>query len=98
MVYETEKALKEVGDKINASDKEKIESQVEALKKAMETDNIDDIKQKTEELTNAFHVLSQKLYEAASQQQGAEQSENTEKRQDENVVDADYEVVDDDEK
>ncbi|NLK72186.1 MAG: molecular chaperone DnaK [Clostridiales bacterium] len=98
LVYETEKALKEVGDKINASDKEKIESQVEALKKAMETDNIDDIKQKTEELTNAFHVLSQKLYEAASQQQGAEQSENTEKRQDENVVDADYEVVDDDEK
>ncbi|QXM06204.1 molecular chaperone DnaK [Crassaminicella indica] len=96
MVYETEKALKEVGDKISTEEKTNIESKLEVLKKALEGDNTKEIKKATEELTSAFHALSQKMYEQAAQQgQGAAESQNTQTQQ-ENVVDADYEVVDDD--
>ncbi|QEK12369.1 molecular chaperone DnaK [Crassaminicella thermophila] len=91
MVYETEKALKEVGDKISAEDKSNVESKLEALKKALEGDNTEEIKKATEELTSAFHVLSQKMYE-----QAAAEGQNTANQKDDNVVDADYEVVDDD--
>lgn len=98
MTYETEKALKEVGDKISPEDKEKVESALENLKKTIETDNIEEIKKATEELTSAFHVLSQKMYEqAAAQQENSQDStDNSENKKDDNVVDADYEVVDDD--
>jgi len=94
LAYETEKALKEVGDKITPEEKQDIESKLEALKKALESNNTDDIKNKTEELTNAFHTLSQKMYQQATSNQ--ENNVNQEKKSDENVVDADYEVVDDD--
>lgn len=98
MVYETEKALKEVGDKISPEDKTKVESALETLKKTLEGDNIEEMKKATEELTNAFHVLSQKMYEQTAQQGAAQGEEahgdgNADK---ENVVDADYEVVDED--
>ncbi len=98
LIYETEKALKEVGDKVDASEKEKIQSSADALKKALEGDDVDDIKSKTEELTNAFHTLSQKLYEEAAQQNPQEESNEETKSEDDNVVDADYEVVDDEDK
>lgn len=99
MVYETEKALKEVGDKISGDDKTKVETALEALKKSLEGDNTEEIKKATEELTSAFHVLSQKMYEQAAAQQGNAQEgqgQASENQQDDNVVDADYEVVDDD--
>lgn len=98
MVYETEKALKEVGDKISPEDKTKVEAALEALKKTLEDDNIEEMKKATEELTNAFHVLSQKMYEQTAQQ-GAAQGEEAHgdgSADKENVVDADYEVVDED--
>ncbi|QZY56540.1 molecular chaperone DnaK [Crassaminicella profunda] len=97
MVYETEKALKEVGDKISAEEKTDVEGKLEVLKKAIESDDTEAITKATEELTNAFHALSQKMYqEAAGQNPGAAEGQNTESSQDDNVVDADYEVVDDD--
>ncbi|WZL74623.1 molecular chaperone DnaK [Clostridiaceae bacterium 35-E11] len=99
MVYETEKALKEVGDKISGDDKTKVETALEALKKSLEGDNTEEITKATEELTSAFHVLSQKMYEQAAAQQGNAQEgpgQASENQQDDNVVDADYEVVDDD--
>jgi molecular chaperone DnaK len=97
MVYETEKALKEVGDKVSADEKSKIESELEKLKKALEGDNVEEINKATEDLTSAFHVLSQKMYEQAQQAnpQGAEGQEG-QSQKDDNVVDADYEVVDED--
>ncbi len=103
LIYEAEKALKEVGDKVDASEKEKIQSSADALRKALDGDDVDDIKAKTEELTNAFHTLSQKIYEEAAQQnpQGDTNQETQEansEEEDDNVVDADYEVVDDEEK
>lgn len=97
MVYETEKALKEVGDKISGDDKTKVESALEGLKKSLEGDNTEEIKKATEELTSAFHVLSQKMYEQAAAQQGnTQEGQGQANQKDDNVVDADYEVVDDD--
>ncbi|WP_053957576.1 molecular chaperone DnaK [Inediibacterium massiliense] len=94
MVYETEKALKEVGDKVSADEKKNIEDKLEALKKSLEGDNAEEITKATEELTGAFHVLSQKMYEQAGAQNP--QGQTTSEQKDDNVVDADYEVVDDD--
>ena len=98
MVYETEKALKEVGDKISPEDKNKVVSALEKLKKVLEGDHTEEIKKATEELTSAFHVLSQKMYEQAGAQQANAQDPTggSDQKQDDNVVDADYEVVDDD--
>lgn len=97
LVYETEKALKEHSDKISDEEKATIEEKLEALKKTLESDNTEEINKATEELTNAFHVLAQKMYQAAGPQAGeANPGEQAEEPKDDNVVDADYEVVDDD--
>jgi molecular chaperone DnaK len=92
-LYQTEKTLKEVEDKISADEKAKVEEKAEALKKALESDDTEDIKAKTDELMNEFHAISQKMYEGTSQ---ASESESEPK--DDNVVDADYESVDEDDK
>lgn len=100
MVYQTEKILNDLGDKVSEDEKSKVRAKLDELKKALEGDNVDEIKKKTEELTNEFHALSQKMYQQASQQYGAQatQQENNQQssKKDDNVVDADYEVVDDD--
>ncbi|WP_432664581.1 molecular chaperone DnaK [Wukongibacter baidiensis] len=98
LLYETEKALKEHGDKASPEEKAQIEEKHEALKKALESDNTEEINKAAEELTNAFHALAQKMYQAAGPQgeaEGANPGEQTEQANDD-VVDADYEVVDDD--
>lgn len=99
MIFQTEKVLKEMEGKISADEKAKVEDRLEALKKALEGDDTEDIKKKTEELTNEFHTISQKMYEQTAQQQtqqGADGSQDS--NDDDDVVDADYEVVDDDDK
>jgi molecular chaperone DnaK len=70
LVYQTEKALRELGDKVPAVERSSIESQVSALKQAAQSENFDDIKQKTEALQNAFHALSQQLYSQGQPQPG----------------------------
>ncbi len=90
MVYQTEKALKELEGKISADEKANVTSKLEALKKALEGDDIEDIKKKTDELTQSFYSISQKMYQQA-QNQGGSSTQN------DDVVDADYEVVDEDE-
>jgi len=97
LVYETEKALEEVGDKVDEAEKAEITTKIEELKAALEGTDIEDIKAKTEELTTKFHSLSEKMYEQAAQEGGAE-GEQAQEAHDENVVDADYEVVDEDTK
>ena len=67
LVYQTEKTLKEMGDKISGADKQKIEDAVAALKKAIESGNISDIKAKTEELKQASYKMAEEMYK----QQGA---------------------------
>ncbi len=98
MIYTTEKSVKEAGDKLDDTTKSSIDQATENLKKAMEGDNIEEIKRLTDELTQASHKLAETLYAQASQQQGqAEGSAGPESEagasQDEDVVDADFEEV-----
>ncbi|TJX68748.1 molecular chaperone DnaK [Soehngenia saccharolytica] len=92
MVYQTEKILKDLEGKISDDEKKKVTDKLDSLKKALEGDDIDDIKRKTEELTNEFQAISQKLYENVQYQQGGAD----EGKKSDDVEDADYEVVDED--
>lgn len=105
MIYQTEKLLKESGDKLQPSDKSEIESKVSALKSAIESNNTDNIKRATEELQATWSKASETLYKQGQQaggqtEQQSQANETTEDtgRKDESVVDADYEVVDDNDK
>lgn len=99
LVYSTDKVIKDLGDKVDASEVEKANEAKEKVKAALETDNLEEINAATEALTEIVQQLSMKLYEQAAQaEQGAEAdagaSEGAAKK--DNVVDADYEVVDED--
>ncbi|MGO1370023.1 MAG: molecular chaperone DnaK [Senegalia sp. (in: firmicutes)] len=99
-VYQTEKTLKDLEDKISADEKSKVEAKIEELKAALENDNTEEIKTKTEELNTEFHAISQKMYEEAAKQQQAQGEQGqtgSQSAEDDNVVDADYEVVDEEE-
>lgn len=98
MIYSTEKTLKEMRDKLDASTKEEINQAISTLKKAMEGDSSDEIKRCSEELTRASYKLAETMYARASQQRQG-QAGNTGTRSsdktstDEEVVDADFEEV-----
>lgn len=95
LVYTTEKTLKDLADKVDQAEIDKANAAKDKVKKALEADNVDEIKQATEELSEVVQQLSMKLYEQqAAQAQQDTQGEATNKK-DDNVVDADYEVVDD---
>ncbi|MDQ0192667.1 molecular chaperone DnaK [Paenibacillus wynnii] len=99
LVYSTEKLIKDLGDKVEASEVEKANEAKEKVKAALESDNLEEINAATEALTEIVQQLSAKLYEqAAGAQEGAadgqEAQDNNFKK--DNVVDADYEVVDED--
>ena len=91
LVYQTEKTLKDLEGKLSEDEKSAVNTKLEELKTALTTDNTEDIKAKNDALTQEFYKLSEKLYQNANPQgQGAEQKKD-------DVVDADYEVVDEDE-
>ncbi|MBO8164125.1 MAG: molecular chaperone DnaK [Brevibacillus sp.] len=99
LVFTTEKTLKELEGKVEQSEIDKANEAKEKLKKALEGGKIDEIKSAKEELSQIVQQLSVKLYEQAAQAAQAAQNaqtgtENQDKKKD-NVVDADYEVVDD---
>ncbi|MCR4789688.1 MAG: molecular chaperone DnaK [Treponemataceae bacterium] len=71
MVYATEKTLKDLGDKVSGADRQKIEDAVAALKKALEGDNVDEIKAKTEELKQASYKIAEEVYKQQAAQGGA---------------------------
>lgn len=92
LIYQTEKALKDLEGKISEDEKKAVTSKVDELKSALSTDNVDDIKAKNDALTQEFYKVSQKLYQNTNPNNGQQnQKPNSD------VVDADYEVVDDDE-
>ena len=102
MIYQTEKLLKENGDKLQPSDKSEIESKMSALKSAVDSNNTDSIKRATDDLQAAWSKASEALYKQAGAQQGqadagSQSSSGGESsgRKDDGVVDADYEIVDD---
>ena len=89
MIFQTEKALKDLGDKVEESDKTEAEDKIKSLKEAMEKDDIEDIKKKKEELQEVTYKLATKVYEQANASREAA-SENTEEKKDD-VKEADFE-------
>ena len=78
LVYNSEKTLKELGDKISGEEKAKVENEIASVKKALEGTDTENIKQATEKLTTAFYEISEKLYKQASAAQGAANTGTTE--------------------
>ncbi len=68
LIYTTEKTLREMGDKISDDVKKEIEQKIEALKKTKETDNIDDIKTKTQELSQEIQKIGAEIYKKAAEE------------------------------
>ena len=104
LVFQVEKNIKEHGDKISPEDKSKIEADLKDLKEALEKNEIETIKQKTQDLTQSSMKMGEAMYkdQQSSEAPGAEQpkqEDNTsETKSDDDVIDADYEEVDDDKK
>jgi molecular chaperone DnaK len=97
LIYSTEKSLKEAGDKLDESAKGDIQRAIESLKGAMGTENTQEIKRLTEELTQASHKLAEAMYAKASAgaQAGGSGPAGSAgaKPKDDDVVDADFEEV-----
>jgi molecular chaperone DnaK len=101
MIYTTEKSMKDLADKVDADTRAKVESAIGDLKKAMEGEDTEVIKQQTEALTQASHKLAEAMYQKAQQEnpagEGAQENGGADTA-DEDVVDADFEEVKDEEK
>lgn len=104
LIYQTEKSLKEHGGKVDSEDKEKIESAVEDLKKALEADDTEALEAAMEALTDATHKLAEAMYAAAAAQEAAGSAEGGDGQEAPHqgstdagpeTVDADFTVVDD---
>ena len=93
LIFTTEKSIKDLGEKIDAKDKEKAEAEIKELKEALEKNDLDDIKSKKEKLMETAMAFATKVYEEAAkkQQENQETKEETSEKKDDNVVDAEYE-------
>lgn len=103
LLYQTEKTLKDLEGKISSEEKASAQSAADELKKAIESNDTEQMKDKTEKLTKVFNDLAQKLYAQTGQQDGAQagpqggtDSNQDSEPKDDNVVDADFEEVHDD--
>ncbi|AXI09503.1 molecular chaperone DnaK [Oceanobacillus zhaokaii] len=98
LIFTTDKTIKDLGDKVSEDDKQKAEAAKTELKTALESNDVEQIKAKKEVLEEQVQQLSVKLYEQQAQQaqQSADGAGSTAGSQDDNVVDADYQEVDDD--
>lgn len=109
LIYQAEKTVKELGDKADAAKVKEVNDAVAKLKETIKGDDVEKIKADAEALTKPLHELTEKLYQQAQQAQQAAQAAGAQqgpqqgpqagaKKADDNVVDADYKVVDDDKK
>jgi molecular chaperone DnaK len=95
LVYSTEKSLRDMGDRVDAETREQIEKAAAEVRTALDGDDIDEIKAKADALMQASHKLAEAVYQQAQQAQPSDDGGGAEA--DENVEEADYEVIDDDE-
>ncbi|WP_338551983.1 molecular chaperone DnaK [Paenibacillus sp. KS-LC4] len=95
LVYSVDKTIKDLGDKVAPEEIEKANAAKEKVTASLATDNLEEIKAASDELTEIVQQLSVKLYEQAAGQPGAEGEQPEAAKGKDNVVDADYEVVDD---
>jgi molecular chaperone DnaK len=105
LIYSTEKSMKDLGDKVDGATRGQVEAAITPLKKAMESDDIEQIKRLTDQLMQASHKVAEAMYQKASQsgdpsENGAGTAGGTEsagasskKPSDDDVVDADFEEV-----
>ena len=102
MVFQTEKALGEFGDKVSAEEKSEVETKLSALKEALKSGSVDDIKAKQDDLQKAFYAISEKVYQQAAQQQGQQPGADAQQGptgnagsapKDDGAVDADFHEV-----
>ena len=97
VIFMTEKALKDLGEKVSDKDKEEANDLIDKTKKAIEKEDVEDINKAKDKLLEKANALATKIYEEASKKEQAESSDNTEKseknddKNDDNVVDAEYE-------
>ncbi|HLQ97972.1 MAG TPA: molecular chaperone DnaK [Candidatus Dormibacteraeota bacterium] len=98
LIFTTDKTIKDLAEKVSDDEKEKAEAAKEELKKALESDDIDQIKEKKEALEEQVQQLSVKLYEQMAQEQQAQAGEAEQEDSADDVVDADYQEVDEDAK
>lgn len=99
LVFQTEKTLKDLGENVDQEEKDKAEAAKDKLKAALESDNIDDIRTAKDELQEIVMALTTKMYEQAAQAAQANQgAEGASEKADDNVVDAEYEEVKEEEK
>ena len=103
LVYQSEKTLKDIGDKVSEDEKKEVQAKIDELKEALKGTDTDAIKAKTEEAQQAFYKISEKLYQAAqaeAQAQAAQQggSAGADSAPQDNVVDADFTEADDEDK
>ena len=93
-VYATDKAITDLGDKIDEETKSKVEESKEKLEAAMKEDDLDSLKQALEDFQQASQAIGQMAYQQAAEEQAQQQpSDNEQKVDDDNVVDVDYEEV-----
>ena len=98
MVFQTEKALGEFGDKVSAEEKSEVETKLSALKEALKSGSVDDIKAKQDDLQKAFYAISEKVYQQAAQAQGQQPGAQPgpdagAQPKDDGAVDADFHEV-----
>lgn len=101
MIHATRKTLEEAGDKATEDEKQAIETAIAELEEVVKTDDQDAIQQKLDALTEASGQLAQKMYAEqaeAAQQASSESAEGTNSKPEDDVVDAEYEEVNDDKK
>ena len=104
LVFQVEKNIKEHGDKISLEDKSKIEADLKDLKEALEKNDAEVIKQKTQDLTQSSMKMGEAMYkdqqstEAPGAEQPQQENKSDENKNEDDVIDADYEEVDDDKK
>ena len=93
LIFMTEKSLKDLGDKVSSSDKEKAENEIKDLKDALEKGDTDDIKAKKDKLNETAMAFATKVYEEAAKKAQTENNDqsSTDNKKDDNVVDAEYE-------
>lgn len=95
LVFATDKAIKDLGDKVDAADQERAEAAKEKAKTALEGTDLDALRTAKDELSNVVQELTQKVYANMAEQQGAEGAETQTEAKDDNVVDAEFEDLDD---
>lgn len=95
LVFATDKAIKDLGEQVDAADKEKAEAAKEKAKSALEGTDLEAIRTAKDELANVVQELTQKVYANMAEQQGAEGAETQTEAKDDNVVDAEFEDLDD---